>query len=160
MTRNRFAGKVAVITGGASGIGEARGGEPPPVGTVDIAFYRDDAATALPDPKVGPSDVPFEVDGRHVILVDDVLQTGRTVSAAIECLKDFGRPARIWLAVLCDRGGRELPIAADFVGRLVQVPPGSRLDVTFDARGGARAALSLPPPVSPAGTRGEDGARR
>jgi pyrimidine operon attenuation protein/uracil phosphoribosyltransferase len=112
-----------------------------PVGTVDISLYRDDAATALPDPKIGPSDVPFKVRGRDVVVVDDVLQTGRTVRAAIECLGDYGRPARIWLAVLCDRGGRELPIAADFVGKVVEVPEGQRLDVVLDGDGPDRAVL-------------------
>ena len=112
-----------------------------PVGTVDISLHRDDAATALPDPKIGPSDVPFKVRGRDVVIVDDVLQTGRTVRAAIECLGDYGRPARIWLAVLCDRGGRELPIAADFVGKVVKVPPGYRLDVVLDGEGPDRAVL-------------------
>jgi pyrimidine operon attenuation protein/uracil phosphoribosyltransferase len=110
-------------------------GRPPPVGTVDISLYRDDAATALPNPKIGPSDIPFDVSGRHVVLVDDVLHTGRTVRAAIECLQDHGRPARVWLAVLCDRGGRELPIAPDFVGRTLDVDESGRLDVWLDAVG-------------------------
>lgn len=113
----------------AEAIAEAEGREVP-LGTVDIALYRDDAATALPDPKIGPSDVPFDVRGRDVVLVDDVLQTGRTIRAAIGCLMDYGRPRRVWLAVLCDRGGRELPVAADFVGRTIEVPPGARLDVS------------------------------
>lgn len=106
-----------------------------PVGTVEIALYRDDAATALPDPKIGPSEIPFDVRGRDVVLVDDVLQTGRTVRAAMDCLLDYGRPKRIWLAALFDRGGRELPIAPDFVGRVVEVAPGARLDVVVDDEG-------------------------
>lgn len=113
---------------------------PVPVGTVDIALYRDDAATALPDPKIGPSVIPFSIDGRDVVLVDDVLQTGRTIRAAIDCLLDYGRPRRIWLAVLFDRGGRELPIAPDFVGRVVEVAPGTKLDVGLDADGQLRDA--------------------
>ncbi len=117
-------------------------GRSPPVGTVDISLYRDDAATALPNPKIGPSDIPFDVSGRHVVLVDDVLQSGRTVRAAIECLQDHGRPARVWLAVLCDRGGRELPIAPDFVGKTLDVGPGRRLDVWIDAAGPDRVVLS------------------
>ena len=116
-------------------------GRSPPVGTVDISLYRDDAATALPNPKIGPSDIPFDVRGRHVVLVDDVLHTGRTVRAAIECLQDHGRPARIWLAALCDRGGRELPIAPDFVGRTIEVDTG-RLDVWIDAAGPDRVVLT------------------
>ena len=105
-----------------------------PVGSVDIALYRDDAATALPDPKIGPSQIPFDVEGRDVVLVDDVLQTGRTVRAAIDCLLDYGRPRRVWLAVLLDRGGRELPIAADFVGR--SIPPMERARVVVDVTEG------------------------
>ncbi len=99
------------------------------VGEVDIALYRDDAATALPDPKIGPSRIDFDVEGRDVIIVDDVLQTGRTIRAAIECLQDFGRPRRIWLAVLVDRGGRELPIAPDFCATSAEVSRSARLKV-------------------------------
>jgi pyrimidine operon attenuation protein/uracil phosphoribosyltransferase len=117
-------------------------GRPPPLGTVDISLYRDDAATALPNPKIGPSDIPFDMSGRHVVLIDDVLHTGRTVRAAIECLQDHGRPARVWLAALCDRGGRELPIAADFVGRVIDMEPGGRLDVWVDAAGPDRVVLT------------------
>lgn len=117
-------------------------GRSPPVGTIDISLYRDDAATALPNPKIGPSDIRFDVAGRHVVLVDDVLHTGRTVRAAIECLQDHGRPARVWLAVLCDRGGRELPIAPDFVGRTIDVEPNGRLDVWIDAAGPDRVVLT------------------
>ena len=101
----------------------------PDRGAVDIALYRDDAATVLPDPKIGPSHLDFGIEGRDVVLVDDVLQTGRTVRAAIDALFDYGRPRRVWLAVLVDRGGRELPIAADFVGRSVTVGPGDRVRV-------------------------------
>ncbi len=104
-------------------------GKSVPVGSIEIALYRDDAATALPDPKIGPSHVEFDVNGRDVVLVDDVLQTGRTVRAAIDCLLDYGRPRRIWLAALFDRGGRELPVAADFVGRVVDLGEGEKLFV-------------------------------
>ncbi|MDH5493610.1 MAG: bifunctional pyr operon transcriptional regulator/uracil phosphoribosyltransferase PyrR, partial [Myxococcales bacterium] len=124
----------------ASAIAELEGAAVP-VGTVDIALYRDDAATALPDPKIGPSDVPFDVGGADLILVDDVLQTGRTIRAALDCLLDYGRPRRVWLAVLCDRGGRELPIAADFVGRRVEVPEGGRLVVSIGGEGADRASI-------------------
>jgi len=112
-----------------------------PVGTIDITLYRDDAATALPDPKIGPSDVPFEVGGRHVVIVDDILQTGRTVRAAIHCLLDYGRPRRVWLAALCDRGGRELPIAGDFVGRAVQVKASERLELVTGDDGRERVVI-------------------
>jgi pyrimidine operon attenuation protein/uracil phosphoribosyltransferase len=134
-------GGVALSTRIADEIARVEG-RPPPVGTVDISLYRDDAATALPNPKIGPSDIPFDVSGRHVVLVDDVLHTGRTVRAAIECLQDHGRPARVWLAALCDRGGRELPIAADFVGVTVEVGVGGRLDVWIDAAGPDRVVLT------------------
>ena len=103
-----------------------------PAGALDITLYRDDSAIALPDPKVGPSRIDWDVEGSDVVLVDDVLHTGRTIRAAIDCLFDYGRPRRIWLAVLCDRGDRQLPIAADFVGRNVEVPAGFVLDVSAE----------------------------
>lgn len=114
-----------------------------PVGTIDITLYRDDAASALPDPKVGPSRIEWDVEGGDVVLVDDVLHTGRTVRAAIDHLFDYGRPRRIWLAVLCDRGQRQLPVAADFVGLRVDVPDGFVLDVIADG-GGRDAAVVRP----------------
>jgi len=134
-------GGVALASRLAVEIASAEGATPP-LGTVDISLYRDDAATALPNPKIGPSDIAFDVTGRHVVLVDDVLQSGRTVRAAIECLQDHGRPGRVWLAVLCDRGGRELPIAPDFVGRTIEVEHGGRLDVWIDAAGPDRVVLT------------------
>lgn len=115
------------------------------VGAIDIALYRDDAAIALPDPKIGPSEIDFAVDGLNVVLVDDVLHTGRTVRAAIVCLLDYGRPRRVWLAALCDRGGRELPIAPDFVGSTVEVPSGMTLDVSADGGAVDRALLVARP---------------
>ncbi len=112
-----------------------------PVGSVDITLYRDDAATALPDPKIGPSQIPFEVKDRDVVLVDDVLHTGRTVRAAIDCLLDYGRPRRVWLAALCDRGGRELPVAPDFVGRVLEVPENCLLDIVMRGDSEDRAVV-------------------
>ena len=112
-----------------------------PVGAVDITLYRDDAATALPDPKIGPSTIDYTLEGLDVVLVDDVLHTGRTVRAAIDCLLDYGRPRRVWLAVLCDRGGRELPVAADFIGRTIEVPEGARLEVVADGGPDDRASI-------------------
>lgn len=122
-----------------------------PVGTLDITLYRDDAATALPDPKIGPSDIPFDVTGKDVVLVDDVLHTGRTIRAAIDCLLDYGRPRRVWLAVLCDRGGRELPVAADFVGRSVDVGHNRVVDAVLDGSATERVIIrhwfsQFPPP--------------
>lgn len=95
-----------------------------PVGTLDISFYRDDVGTRL-SPEVHTTDIPFEVDGRDVVLVDDVLFTGRTIRAAMDAIMDYGRPRTIQLAVLVDRGHRELPIRADFVGKNV---PSSRTE--------------------------------
>src|SRR5512140_382527 len=95
----------------------------PPQGTLDITLYRDDLMQIGPRPVVGETRLPPSgVDGQAVVIVDDVLYTGRTVRAALDELADFGRPARIWLAVLIDRGGRELPIQADVVGERASVP--------------------------------------
>ena len=100
-----------------------------PSGALDITLYRDDLQTVGPRPVVGPTNLPWAIDGKHVVIVDDVLYTGRTVRAALDELADFGRPASIALAVLVDRGGRELPIHADVVGKKVEVAPGDRVDV-------------------------------
>ncbi len=98
-------------------------------GALDITLYRDDLQTVGPRPVVGRTQLPLTLDGMRVVIVDDVLYTGRTIRAALDELADFGRPARIALAVLIDRGGRELPIHADIVGRTVDVPVGQRVDV-------------------------------
>lgn len=91
---------------------------PVPVGILDVTMHRDDLARR-PAPKVHPTVIPFDVTGKTVVLVDDVLFSGRTTRAALDALNDFGRPKRIQLAVLIDRGHRELPIKADFVGKNV-----------------------------------------
>ncbi len=91
------------------------------VGYVDVSFYRDDFAERGLSPEVKPSQIPFDVNGATILLVDDVLYTGRTTRAAINTLFDYGRPARVMLAALVDRGGRQLPIAADFVARTVSL---------------------------------------
>jgi pyrimidine operon attenuation protein/uracil phosphoribosyltransferase len=88
------------------------------VGTLDISFYRDDVALHLA-PEVHTTSIPFSVDGRTIVLVDDILYTGRTIRAALDAIMDYGRPAAIQLAVLVDRGHRELPIRADYVGKNV-----------------------------------------
>lgn len=93
-----------------------------PFGTLDVSFYRDDYQRKGLKHKVEPSEIPFEVEGRDLILIDDVLYTGRTIRAAMNELFDYGRPASIRLAALIDRGGRELPIAAQFVGATVELP--------------------------------------
>jgi pyrimidine operon attenuation protein / uracil phosphoribosyltransferase len=95
------------------------GGSEPAVGALDISLYRDDFTSLAAQPITKGTDILFSIDGRTVVLVDDVLYTGRTVRAALDQLIDFGRPARIELAVLIDRGHRELPIRADYVGRTV-----------------------------------------
>jgi pyrimidine operon attenuation protein/uracil phosphoribosyltransferase len=100
-----------------------------PLGALDITLYRDDLQTIGPRPVVGKTTLPLALDGRRVVIVDDVLFTGRTIRAALDELADFGRPARISLAVLVDRGGRELPIQPDVVGTHVEAPHGARVDV-------------------------------
>jgi len=99
-------------------IGEFEG-KTPSVGSVDITLYRDDLSTVSHQPVVGASEIPVEIKGKVVVLVDDVLYTGRTVRAAMDALIDLGRPRAIQLAVVIDRGHRELPIRADFVGKNV-----------------------------------------
>jgi pyrimidine operon attenuation protein / uracil phosphoribosyltransferase len=96
-------------------------GERPPVGIVDITLYRDDLSTVGANPIVNRTELPIDVDNRSIVLIDDVLYTGRTIRAALDQLMDFGRPRRVQLAVLIDRGKehRELPIQADYIGRLV-----------------------------------------
>ena len=108
---------------------QAQEGVTVPTGALDITLYRDDLQTVGPRPVVGATHLPWTLDNRRVVIVDDVLYTGRTVRAALDELADFGRPSRITLAVLIDRGGRELPIHADVVGRTVEVQPTQRVDV-------------------------------
>lgn len=97
---------------------EAIEGAPVPLGKLDISFYRDDFATYF-SPEVHSTEIPFDIDGKTIVLVDDVLFTGRTIRAALDALMDIGRPACVQLAVLVDRGHRQLPIRADFVGKNV-----------------------------------------
>lgn len=137
-------GGVPIASRLSAAIGDTLGAKVP-VGAIDMTLYRDDAGSALRIPKLGPDEITFDINGLDVVLVDDVLQSGRTVRAAIESLLAYGRPRRIWLAVLCDRGGRELPIAADFVGRELRVPKGYVLDVV--AEGGPGDCAQLVPKV-------------
>lgn len=167
----RVAGEMIERSGGTADlvlIGVRRGGIPisrelaawieklegaqVPVGTVDITLYRDDAATALPNPRIGPSQIPVSIVDKHVVLVDDVVFTGRTVRAALDALLDYGRPRRIELAALIDRGGRELPVQPDYVVRQVEVGANQRVDVLDEADGPravvqAADAPSTPPPA-------------
>ncbi|TSA19578.1 MAG: bifunctional pyr operon transcriptional regulator/uracil phosphoribosyltransferase PyrR [Betaproteobacteria bacterium] len=110
----------------------------PVLGELDVSFYRDDYAQSGLHAEVQPSVIPFEIEGRHVVLFDDVLYTGRTVRAALNLLFDYGRPASIRLAVLVDRGGRELPIGADFVGLKLDLPATEHIDLLRDATGALR----------------------
>jgi len=100
-----------------------------PVGTLDISSYRDDEKGAPGDPRLLGRDIPFSLDGKRVVLIDDVLYTGRTVRAALEALSDLGHPESIQLAVLVDRGEREVPIRADYVGKNIPTPKGQRVYV-------------------------------
>ena len=100
-----------------------------PLGVLDITLYRDDLSSATHHPVVRKTEIPFSLDGATVILVDDVLYTGRTVRAAMDSLVDFGRPQSIQLVVLVDRGCRELPIAADYVGVSIPASPQDRVMV-------------------------------
>ncbi len=101
-----------------------------PLGSLDISFYRDDFTRIGMNPQVRPSQLPFDIDNRHIILVDDVLHTGRTIRAALNELFDYGRPASIMLAVLVERCGRELPIEANIVGRKMDLGNGEHVKLT------------------------------
>ncbi len=101
-----------------------------PLGTLDISFYRDDFSRIGFNPEVRPSEVPFDVDNRHIILVDDVLYTGRTIRAAMNEIFDYGRPASIILTVLIERDGRQLPITADVVGSKVQLEANQQIKLS------------------------------
>jgi len=111
------------------------------VGTLDISSYRDDGRGATGDPRLRGRDIPFSIDGAHVILVDDVLYTGRTVRAALTALADLGRPDSIQLAVLIDRGQRELPIRADYVGKNITAPLDQRVYVRLSEIDGIDAVV-------------------
>ncbi len=106
-----------------------------PLGTLDVSFYRDDFDKIGLHSQVKPSEIPFEVEGAHIILVDDVLYTGRTIRAAINELFDYGRPTSISLATLVDRGGRELPIAAQYTGIVLELPVDKMLELKREENG-------------------------
>ena len=136
------AGMIGIATGGAWLAERLHGelGMREPLGTLDISFYRDDFAEKGLHHQVKPSKIPFDVEGRHIVLVDDVLYTGRTVRAALNEIFDYGRPRKVELAVLIDRGGRELPIGAQYVGGSVSVPEGL---VLLLERAGGKMSLHL-----------------
>lgn len=110
-----------------------------PVGTLDVTMYRDDVRMQASPPSVRATRIPFDITGRHLVLVDDVVYTGRTARAALDALMDLGRPASVHFLVIVDRGHRELPIATDIVGRAVPTLPGEmvrvRLQETDDREG-------------------------
>ena len=132
---------VGVRTGGAYlahrlcdelvAAGEAK----PALGAVDISLYRDDVFHGLPKPEIGPTELPVPIEGRTIVLVDDVLVTGRTIRAAMDVLADYGRPRAVKLAALIDRGLRELPIQPDFVGLAVQTTARESVRVMLSERG-------------------------
>ena len=118
-----------------------------PLGTIDVSFYRDDYGSRGLHPKVRPSDIPFEVADADIILVDDVLYTGRTIRAAINELFDYGRPKSIRLAALVDRGGRQLPIAAQFVGAEISVADGEQIELKKSEKGQLTLVLDRQAPA-------------
>jgi pyrimidine operon attenuation protein / uracil phosphoribosyltransferase len=128
-------------------VGEQLGTEVP-LGDLDISFYRDDVEGREPGagPTVHASHLDFELAGRTIVLVDDVLYTGRTVRAAIDALFDYGRPDRVQLAVLADRGHRELPIRPDYVGKNLPTAAGERVNVRLEESDGRDEVAILPAP--------------
>ena len=125
-----------------------------PIGDLDISFYRDDVGAKAPDsqPVVHSSHVDFDLGERTVVLVDDVLYTGRTVRAAIDALFDYGRPQRVQLAVLCDRGHRELPFRPDYVGKNLPTAREERVNVRLEELDdGDEVTISQPQPVEAGG---------
>ncbi len=141
---------IGIRTGGLAVAEELAGllavalGFTPQVGALDITLYRDDMFLKGPRAAEGETTLPGDLSGRRVVLVDDVLYTGRTVRAALNALVDFGRPRAVALAVLLDRGGRELPIAADAVGHRFSVPAGHKIQVRCDARGRLHSVVQVP----------------
>ena len=127
-------------------------GEPVPLGDIDISFYRDDVAIRSPDaqPVVHASHVDFPVQEATIVLVDDVLYTGRTVRAAIDALFDYGRPKKLQLAVLADRGHRELPIRPDYVGKNLPTARSERVNVRVEELDGTDEVAIDPEPAKEA----------
>lgn len=112
-----------------------------PLGILDATLYRDDFRKKLKQPEVKITDIPFKIDNLNLVLVDDVLFTGRTVRAALDALMDFGRPARINLAIMVDRGHRELPVSPDFVGRKILTSIGEEVRVRMEEVDGSDEVL-------------------
>jgi pyrimidine operon attenuation protein/uracil phosphoribosyltransferase len=112
-----------------------------PMGSLDITLYRDDISLRKKHPVVRKTDIPFDINDKVIVLVDDVLFTGRSIRAALDALMDFGRPAQIQLAVLIDRGHRELPIRADYAGKNIPTSRIETIDVQLEEDGGADRVL-------------------
>jgi|FaiFalDrversion2_1042247.scaffolds.fasta_scaffold00269_4 pyrimidine operon attenuation protein/uracil phosphoribosyltransferase len=121
-------------------------GQAVPVGALDIGLYRDDLPYLGLRPSLRPSDIPMDIEGKRVVLVDDVLYTGRSIRAALDALTDFGRPGQVQLAVLVDRGHRELPIRADYVGRNVPTSRREEVQVRLREVDGRDEVVLLRPP--------------
>ena len=119
-----------------------------PLGSLDISFYRDDFDSVGLHRQVKPSQIPFDVNDRHIVVVDDVLYTGRTVRAAMNELFDYGRPGKVELAALIDRGERQLPIAAQYIGATLSVPAGKLLRLVRDESGKFTLNLSDAKPAA------------
>lgn len=127
-------------------------GEAVPFGAMDITLYRDDITRGADHAVIKSTEIPWEVDGKTILLVDDVLFTGRTIRAALDALMDFGRPRAIQLAVLVDRGHRELPIRADYVGKNLPTQHSEKVQVRLREDDGIDEVAILPPPAAlPAG---------
>jgi pyrimidine operon attenuation protein/uracil phosphoribosyltransferase len=142
---------VGIVTGGwpiaerlADRIEQSTGIRPR-TGTVDITLYRDDLYTGLEKPVLGETRLPFELTGQDIVLVDDVLFTGRTVRAALDVIMDYGRPRSVKLAVLVDRGHRELPVAADFTGRFLQTMKSDKVEVLLGRENSEDDRVNLVP---------------
>lgn len=118
-------------------------GPAPPLGVLDITLYRDDFTPGRPQPTVRPSQVPFDVDGARILLLDDVFQTGRTIRAALQLLADFGRPRRVVLAVFIDRQQRELPICPDHVGVILERPSAHSVQLQLQEIDGRDAVIEF-----------------
>jgi len=131
-----------------------------PVGALDVTLYRDDLGKVGVQPVVRKTEIPFTVDGRKVILVDDVLYTGRTIRAAMDSLMDLGRPRLIQLAVLVDRGHRELPVRADYVGKNVPTSQQEQVQVLLEEEDGVDRVVILEPEPSAAARREAEERRR
>lgn len=133
---------------------EAICGHKLPVGTLDITLYRDDLTTVGPQAILRETRIPFPIDGRRIVLVDDVLFTGRTIRAALDGLMDFGRPRQIQLAVLVDRGHRELPIRADYAGKNVPTNLEEMVEVQLEEEDGCDQVILFHRPGSRSGAGG------